>query len=187
MKRRSARPVVVEVKRTRSSTSSLAAAFGRSHSSKSLWQGLPLRAEAPTSAHQEHEPPAAVVRKVERDAQPAPRILPSLVPMFVPSEPEPQDEAAEVARSTRRPKVERKPRAQRLAPDAPSVPAEPKVIAEARDAVPAAVEPHLLRAPEPTSPAPATQPHSDRRNHGQRRPELRRGERWKRRLPRACW
>ena len=76
MKRRSARPVVVEVKRTGTSTSSLAEAFGRSRSSKGLWQGVPLQAEAPTLARREPKPPA-LAQTADPDARPAPRILPA--------------------------------------------------------------------------------------------------------------
>src|SRR3954453_10633467 len=82
MKRRSARPVVVEVKRTRSSTSSPTGAFGRSQSSKSLWQGVLLRAEAPTLVRREPEQPAAAMQKAEHDDRPAPRVLPALVPLY---------------------------------------------------------------------------------------------------------
>jgi len=187
MKRRSARPVVVEVRGTRTSTASLADAFGRSRPGTSLWQGVPLRAETPTMPRREPDPPLAPIQKVEPNARPAPRILPSLVPMFVPSEPEPQEEAAEPIRATRKPRAVRKPRAARTVPKPVSAPAESRATAETRVAVPAAVEPPTVSAPASTLPALGTQPRTDRRERRQRGPELRRCERWKRRLPRACW
>jgi hypothetical protein len=186
MKRRSARPVVVEVKRTRSSTSSLADAFGRSHSSKSLWQGVPLRAEAPTLVRREPEQPAAATQKAEHDARPAPRVLPALVPLYFASEPESQEVAAEVIRATRKPRAERKPRAPRIMVQAAKVPAAPKVAAEARAAIPVGVEPPLISAPVPTLPV-SKMAHTDQRERRSHHSELRRGDRWKRRLPRACW
>jgi hypothetical protein len=187
MKRRSARPVVVEVKRTRTSTSSLSDAFGRRHSSKSLWQGVLLRAEAPTLARPEPKPqPPAVARTAEHDARPAPRVLPALVPLYVPSEPEPLVEAAELIRATRKPRSERKLRAPRATEQAVNAPATPKVAAEARGAAPVAVEPPLVSTPVPTLPLSGME-RADQRERRPRHSELRRGERWKRRLPRACW
>jgi hypothetical protein len=186
MKRRSARPVVVEVKRTRSSTSSLADAFGRSQSSKSLWQGVLLRAEAPTLARREPEQPAAAMQKAEHDARPAPRVLPALVPLYVPSEPEHQEETAGVIRASRKQRAERKPRAPRILAQAVKVPAAPKVAAEARRVVPVAIERLLVSTPVPTLPV-SMMERADQRGRRPRQSELRRGERWKRRLPRACW
>ncbi len=187
MKRKSARPVVVEVKRTRSSASALADAFGRGRSAKNLWQGVPLRVEAPTSPRREPEQPVTSLQKAELAAQPAPRVLPSLVPMFVPSEPEPQEDAAESIRVARKPRAERKPRTARTVPKPVSATVGLKTVAETRVAVPAAAEPQAVSVPLLTPPAPAAQPHTVRRERIQHHPELRRGERWKRRLPRACW
>jgi hypothetical protein len=45
----------------------------------------------------------------------------------------------------------------------------------------------VISAPLQAHPAPATQVRTEGRARDRRHPELRRGERWKRRLPRACW
>jgi hypothetical protein len=187
MKRRSARPVVVEVKRARSPTSSPAEVFGRSRPGSNLWQGVPLRAEAPTLPRREPEPPVATIQRVEPDARPAPRILPSLVPMFVPSEPEPQEGATQTIRATRGARAERKPRASRIKSTVVSARLDSTVAAETRTTIPAAAEQHPSIVLAPTRPVPLAQPQAGRRKRGQCYPELRRGERWKRRLPRACW
>lgn len=187
MKRRSARPVVVEVKRTRSSTSSLADAFGRNRSGAGLWQGVPLRVDAPTSPRREPEPRPILIVTAEPDSRPAPRVLPSLVPMYVPSEPEPLEEAAKASPASRRPRAARRPSAPRTEPEAASTSPEPTVAPEVSIAPPATVEPSAASLMPPEHAVSPTQPRTDRRERGERQPELRRGERWKRRLPRACW
>lgn len=187
MKRRSARPVVVEVKRTRSATSSLADAFGRNRPGAALWQGVPLRVDAPTAPRREPQPPLIVIERSDPDARSAPRVLPSLVPMYVPSEPEPLEEAVKASPASRRPRAARKPSAARTEPGAASTPPEPLVAPEASSAAPAPVEPSAASLMPPEHAASPTQPRTDRRERSTRHPELRRGERWKRRLPRACW
>lgn len=95
MKRRSARPFVVELKSTRSSRSSLSDAFTRTRPSSSLWDGVALEAEAKPSAPQiQPRSPVAEVPKAAAQ-EPSRRVLPALVPLYVPPEPEPQDEAHE--------------------------------------------------------------------------------------------
>ncbi len=187
MKRRSARPFVVEVKSTRSSRSPLADTFTRTRSGPSLWHGVALEAEAkPTAAEVQPRSSAAVEVSKAAAQEPARRVLPALVPLYVPSEPEPREQApGELARNLSVIKVARKPRSRpvvaetsdRLVRPASERPAAP---------LPALGEP---ASPEPLQAitAPAMPPRPDRRDRNQHHPELRRGERWKRRLPRACW
>jgi len=186
MKRRSARPFVVEVKSTRSSRSSLADAFTRTRSGPSLWHGVPLEAEAKPPAPEVQPRTPAVAASKAAAQEPSRRVLPALVPLYVPSEPEPQERASrEPVRSRSVAKAGRKPRSgpamvettDRLVQAAAERPAAPRM---------ALTEPVV---PEPLQAriAPTMPPRLDRRDRSQRHPELRRGEHWKRRLPRACW
>jgi len=187
MKRRSARPFVVEVKSTRLSRSSLADAFTRTRSGPSLWHGVPLEAEAKPSAPEIQLRLRAAVEVPKAAAQePSRRVLPALVPLYVPPEPVSQErESRELLRSRSVVKGARKPRsrpavvetADRLVQAAAERPA---ALLAARD------EP-AIPAPPQARTAPAMPPRLDRRDRSQHYPELRRGERWKRRLPRACW
>jgi hypothetical protein len=184
MKRRSARPVVVEVKRTRTSSTSITAhAFGRSLPSRDLWKGLPLHDVAPSVA-EKPEQQAKVVHQPAKAAEQTRRVLPAITPIFVLSEPEPREEpAGSDAPTTRSHRTggERKRRASAVRPTAESVPATPAV--SATDRIDAAQAPE----PTPSTPTHLQQPRSNRREWTSRQPELRRGEGWKRRLPRACW
>ncbi|AWN43606.1 hypothetical protein [Methylobacterium durans] len=189
MKRRSARPVVVEVKRTRSSASSLADAFARNHAGAGLWQGVPLRVEAPAASRRAVAQAAAPVPAAEPEARPAPRVLPSLVPMYAASEAEPQEEAVPAPPpAPRRLGAERKPPARRMAPDPVSAPEAPKpALHQLPGAASAPVAPPAARSLPAERPAATPQPRPDRALRDGHPPELRRGERWKRRLPRSCW
>ncbi|WP_331289291.1 hypothetical protein [Methylobacterium radiotolerans] len=86
MKRRSARPFMVEVKQTRSARTSLTAPEARPRPDKILWPELAQAAlEPPAPA-----PAPQAAPRPERKVPDAPvrRVLPSLVPMFeVPAEP----------------------------------------------------------------------------------------------------
>src|ERR1700712_4958565 len=89
MKRRSARPFMVEVKQTRTARASLDSAQPRIRSDKNLWQDhlwQDLVADDAKPAPQP-EMQAAPAPAREPDA-PVRRVLPSLVPMFeIPAEP----------------------------------------------------------------------------------------------------
>jgi hypothetical protein len=181
MKRRSARPFMVEVKQTRTARTSLTSASPRTRPDKTLWPEL---AQAvPEAAPQEPRPAPAPRQERKEPEAPPRRVLPSLVPMFdVPAEPVPVavheavDDAIPAprvrrARTERAPadgpaKTPRKPAAPRARPTAPSseIPAAPVVAAP----------------PVPTAPGQAPSP---RAVTGRRTTELRLGERWKRRLP----
>ena len=80
MKRRSARPFMVEVKQTRPARTSLTATEARSRPDKTLWPELAQAAMEPPAS----VPQAAPAQRPERKAPetPARRVLPSLVPMF---------------------------------------------------------------------------------------------------------
>jgi len=124
-----------------------------------------------------------VVRQAAKVAEPARRVLPAILPMFVLSEAEPRDEPAESDAPPARPlrtKGERKRRVPAVKRTAESVPVMPAI------GMNDTIDPDL---PEPI-PSTAThpqQPRSNRRERSSSRPELRRGEGWKRRLPRVCW
>jgi hypothetical protein len=185
MKRRSARPFMVEVKHTRTARASLTAAKPRTGPDKDLWPEL-IEAEA-KPAQPDHQA-ALAPRPEERVAEaPVRRVLPSLVPMFqIPAEPdvepeaEPEPETAAIPR-VRRPRA-RSGRAPAVAPAAVgAAPAESA--AEPRRAVarpePVAQEPAVQPSPAAPGHAPSPRPAAPWR----RANELRLGERWKRRLP----
>ena len=122
MKRRSARPFVVEVKSARSSRSPLTDAFTRTRSSTSLWQGVSFSDEVPPSEPEQTPHPAANVQPSKLEAQPARRVLPALVPLYVPSEPEPQGEVEETPTRRASPvKAKRKPRSRPVTSDSASI------------------------------------------------------------------
>jgi hypothetical protein len=186
MKRRSARPFVVEVKSARSSRSPLTDAFTRTRSSTSLWQGVSISDEVPPSKPQQKPGPAANVEPPKAEAQLVRRVLPALVPLYVPSEPEPQNGAEETATRPASPvRTTRKPRSRSAAIEGVRSFVQPAT-AEWPSPLMAVDEPSVVQ-PLQASSAPPTPLRTDRRECGQRHPELRRGERWKRRLPRACW
>ena len=193
MKRRSAtRPVVVEVKRTRSSISSLAGAFGRNRSSKDLWQGLPLRAEMPAPASQKPQKPSVVLHEPVHDAEPVRRVLPSLAPAFVLHEPEHiEDTPKATSRSPRVAMVKRRhPTSSRVEPEVTS-PVEliETVSEETSSVVPhAPVELPVSATVKAENVAPPCLERGNRvwRREAQGDAKLRRGEHWKRRLPRFC-
>ncbi|MGU3546999.1 hypothetical protein ACLBYE_28885, partial [Methylobacterium sp. A52T] len=88
MKRRSARPFMVEVKQTRSARTTLTATEARPRPDKILWPELAQAALAPPAPAP--APQAAPAPRPERKVPDAPvrRVLPSLVPMFeAPAEP----------------------------------------------------------------------------------------------------
>jgi hypothetical protein len=175
MKRRSARPFMVEVKSTRGGRASLTSPDTRTRPDAGLWPELAQAAVAPPQPSPKPDVPAPSAQRPEQKEPPARRVLPSLVPMFeVPVEPEPEPVAAP-ARRTRReraPAVAQAARAEAVVEPAPQAPPvaprpEPAVAASALRVPPAA-------AGEDPSPRPTT---------WRRTKELRLGERWKRRLP----
>lgn len=136
---------------------------------RSLWRGLDLAAEANRFdvLQRDLEPTAAPARAPEM-ASPAAargRILPSLI-----APPEPVAETP--AKAEPRPRVARASPVRR--PRSPSPPVE------------AVVEARPIAKPVPAEPVirPAETP---RRRVARGDRVLRAGERWKRRLPRACW
>lgn len=123
------------------------------------------------------EPPTTAQTEIARGAEPR-RILPSLI-TWEPSEPEPAP-----ALPTEPPL----PRVRRVAPteslEAPRRRGRPqKVVPEPMDVVPVVLE----AAPPALLPVPASPPQRPVRGDRSDAAGLARGERWKRRLPRACW
>jgi hypothetical protein len=189
MKRRSARPFMVEVKHTRTARTSLTSSHPATRSDKSLWPELAAAEVKPTPPDLQ---PAPAPRQEERPAQaPARRVLPSLVPMFEISA-EPEATAASEAEPAATPRV-RRPRARveqasavATAPRAPVVEpaAKPRRVAPrpAPAVAPEAPEASARAIPAPSGQAPSPRPVPSWRRGN----ELRLGERWKRRLPQYC-
>jgi hypothetical protein len=183
MKRRSARPFMVEVKQTRSARTSLTATTARQRPDKSLWPELAQAAmEPPAPALQ-----AAPAPRLERKMPDAPvrRVLPSLVPMFeIPAEPATEAAAeavtAPAAETAPAPRV-RRVRSARVAAAGQDL--APRVqTAKPRPAAPPT--PPVDEAPTAcAAPAASGRGPSSRPTAGRRANELRLGERWKRRLP----
>lgn len=183
MKRRSARPFVVEVKHTRSSRSSLNDAVEHNRAGPGLWHGLDVQGyvERPDSSQQ----PMVAVRSGDASKlglEPVRRILPSLLPIFAPSEPEPAAERTKPA-SEKVSRVARKPRSEPV-PHHEVLEVTPAVGIEA---LPAQYRPGAAveRVGDPM-PRPTRLPVA-RTKQKSGDPALRPGERWKRRLPRVCW
>ncbi|WP_457106949.1 hypothetical protein [Methylobacterium sp. P5_C11] len=171
MKRRSARPFMVEVKQTRSARTSLTSADARRHPDKTLWPELAQAAMAGAGAG----PAPAPAPRPERKEPEAPvrRVLPSLVPMFqAPAE----ADAAPAATTVPETRV-RRPRSARVPAAGPDVAS--RTVSRPRPIAPPA--PPVDEAPP--VPAAAGQGPSPRGATGRRAAELRPGERWKRRLP----
>lgn len=197
MKRRSARPFMVEVKQTRSARTTLTATEARPRPDKILWPELAQAALAPPAPAP--APQAAPAPRPERKVPDAPvrRVLPSLMPMFeAPAEPvlEAADEAATdpAAGTVPAPRARRgRPRAAardalpqvQTAPSRPAAPTAPPP-APPVDEAPARVPPAASGPTSgPTSDPTSGQGPSPRSTAGRRTNELRLGERWKRRLP----
>ncbi|SEG33073.1 hypothetical protein SAMN04488144_1148 [Methylobacterium sp. 190mf] len=177
MKRRSARPFMVEVKQTRSARTTLTATEARPRPDKILWPELAQAALAPPAPAP--APQAAPAPRPERKVPDAPvrRVLPSLMPMFeAPAEPVLEAAADEAATDPAAETVPA-PRARRGRPRAAARDALPQVqTVPSRPAVPT--------APPPAASGPTSgQGPSPRSTAGRRTNELRLGERWKRRLP----
>lgn len=180
MKRRSARPFMVEVKHTRTARTSLTSSHPATRSAKSLWPEL---AEAETKPTQPDLQAAPAARQEERPAQaPARRVLPSLVPMFEISA-EPEATAASEAEPAATPRV-RRPRAGVEQTPAAKSAAKPRRAAPRPEP---SVAPEVVEASARAIPAQPDQAPSPRPVPSWRRgTELRLGERWKRRLPQYC-
>lgn len=191
MKRRqSARPVVVEVKRTRSSASSPPDAIARSRSSSGLWQSTPL-SEVPKPVFEHAQSLVLANDSPETDAQPARRVLPSLIPMFLPSLPEPNEDTVEAASRRRyNSRVARKSQVARtpdLTAAATHVNAATQINAGASVSVSPQADGQSVAVAASTPVDRAASQSRVRRLRDQGCPELRRSEFWKRRLPRVCW
>ena len=189
MKRRqSARPVVVEIKRTRTPLLGSDKTFQRTHPNNALWRSTPLnRVTAETALDQ---PQSASVATTLAKPTPQRRILPNLTPMFMPSEPQQDEQSVERAPRRARPaKPAKKAMSSVVQPVimAPRVNAETRVVQVTLALVPQAAQPcsdgpsELSRLERPVR---SKGVGSER---GHRDQKLRRGEFWKRRLPRACW
>lgn len=183
MKRRSARPFVVEIKNPpRPGRTEPPVLAGDDRTGGGLWHGLLAGEDAAPAA----KPPAGSAPPPPdgRSGMPAPaarRILPNLMQQHPPdAAPEPAGPAAAPATRRRGPA--------RTKPSAAASPASAPPNGPAPDAVPT-----VVAAPRPVSDArsvatgPVALPPAaaSRLKPAQRRPEgLRPGERWKRRLPR---
>lgn len=171
MKRRSARPFMVEVKQTRSARTSLTSADARRHQDKILWPELAQAAmTAPAPAPEAAPVPPPRPERKEPEA-PVRRVLPSLVPMFqAPAEADAEPKTVPETRV-------RRARSTRVPAASPDVAA--RTVSRPRPIAPPA--PPVDEAPP--VPAAAGQVPSPRAATGRRAAELRPGERWKRRLP----
>lgn len=191
MKRRqSARPVVVEIKRTRNSPLASSINSRRSQPYNSLWRNTALHEATAEASREAHQVIVPDFKAGDPTPQPARRVLPSLIPMHATSEPQ-QDER----------RVERKQRSDRAKPAQkmqPSPVAQPNRRASAarkeamasQEALDARVEitpPHSHITHVQSPPKRAIPSTEVGRVRGHRDQKLRRGEFWKRRLPRACW
>ncbi|MCJ2085999.1 hypothetical protein MKK88_08315 [Methylobacterium sp. E-005] len=179
MKRRSARPFMVEVKHARTSRTALKAPESQARPDKVLWPELAqalAQAEPKPVQHAFEAAPAPRAEPKEPDA-PVRRVLPSLVPMFQGAdepevEAEPQPEAP--PRRTRR---KRAPVAAQPAREATPAEPAPEIRPAAPRPAPMAAKPTAAAPVEPR-PGAASRPATWRRTK-----ELPLGERWKRRLP----
>lgn len=190
MKRRqSARPVVVEIKRTRTSASSSTSNARSSPTSTALWRGTPMIEALAENIYVQD----ALVREegASRPAsQPARRILPSLIPMYVPSAPQQEELQAERTSPLQRPKrATRQVQPAAAASDFAAHAGAAEMML--RHVAPGPLGKAVQLSNGPTSkPGPVDGAISQKpagRVRGQPKHELRRGEFWKRRLPRACW
>ncbi|MBE7200555.1 MAG: hypothetical protein INR70_22510 [Parafilimonas terrae] len=181
MKRRSARPFMVEVKGARTARAAQTTAGLRTRPDTNLWQDLAQETVKPPQP----DIPSPAPQPARKEAEaPVRRVLPSLVPMF--QVPEPQlpesqgadsqgaDEASPESERGAEPRARRgRPRGTRAAPTAPAAAPAARPRPE-----PAAAAPIVV--PEPAEPDPVPSPKS---LSWRRTKELRLGERWKRRLP----
>ncbi len=191
MKRRSARPFMVEVKGARTARASLTAPDLRARPENSLWQEL---AQVEVKPPQPDVPAASAPRPERKEPEtPVRRVLPSLVPMFeIPAETESEPDAAAPpvrrARRGRPPAVAPKPDApnpaRSIRPCGPAVTAPVAAKPATKPRRPAAERSEPAAAPAvPVPPAEPGQGPSARPGTWRRTKELRLGERWKRRLP----
>lgn len=192
MKRReSARPVVVEIKRTRAPLSASSNSSRLLTPSNPLWRGTPLHEATAEISREQRQPLEVDGKAAASSSQPIRRILPSLTPMYVPSEPEQekQFEGRKLLRAARA-----KPA--KIVPESPAVLSSLEAPAVSRSEVTsqgalgllAETSPSCSEPPRELSPTKrATLSKKVGREHGDRDQSLRRGEFWKRRLPKVCW
>ncbi len=177
MKRRSARPFMVEVKHARTHRTAPTDADPQTRPAKVLWQEL-VQAETKPVRPPFEAAPAPRPEPKEPEA-PARRVLPSLVPMFE-SAAEPQ--IAVEADPVPRPRRPRTPRDQAPAVARPA--RETPAAQPVPEASPAAIRLDPIAArPGPADPAGPAQDLMPRPAPWRRTKALRLGERWKRRLP----
>lgn len=174
MKRRSARPFMVEVKNARTPRTALRDAEPQARPDKVLWPELVQATEPKPKPVLPALDPAPAPALKEPDA-PARRVLPSLVPMFQNTD-EPEPEPAIEPRRTRTRREKAPAVAQTVRTSKPVEPL-PEIRA-------AAIRPDA-RPSKPVSADPAGPDRSapPRPASWRRTKELRLGERWKRRLP----
>ncbi|SDO65193.1 hypothetical protein SAMN05216360_1335 [Methylobacterium phyllostachyos] len=175
MKRRSARPFMVEVKHARTPRTA-STAEPQARPDKVLWPEL-IQAETKLADPVFTAPPAPRPETKEPDA-PVRRVLPSLVPMFQSADaPEAEPEMEAPQRRVRRGRPAAAVPPARTAPPVEPMP-KTRAIA-ARPQPPVAIGPKAGAA----DPAEAAENPSPRPMTWRRTKELRLGERWKRRLP----
>ncbi|MCJ2018991.1 hypothetical protein MKK84_16335 [Methylobacterium sp. E-065] len=176
MKRRSARPFMVEVKNARTPRTALRDVEPQARPDKVLWPEL-VQAAEPKPRPVLPALDAAPAPGLKEPDAPARRVLPSLVPMFQNTdEPEPEPEPAIEPRRTRT----RREKAPAVTPAVrTSTPVEtlPEIRAAA---IQPEAGPSKPLAADPAGPKRGTPP---RPAAWRRTKELRLGERWKRRLP----
>ncbi|WP_375455192.1 DNA-binding protein [uncultured Methylobacterium sp.] len=139
------------------------------------WAALDPAPEAPASSGAEAAAPPAPAEKPRR-------ILPSLI--VAESEPEAPEPVA--ARERPLPRVRRATSQQVRAETSRTAPSWSLADLH-EDLVPQAAQAQRQAAPQPVSLAPAAAPARNAVKPRTSGPALRPGERWKRRLPRACW
>ena len=173
MKRRSARPFMVEVKHARTPRIASTAAEPQTRPDKVLWPEL-IQAEtkALEPVFAASPAPRSEPKSGEADA-PVRRVLPSLVPMFESADaPEPAPEAPPRRTRVRRERPAAVAQPARTEPPAEPVPETFSIAAQP----PVAIKPKAIAAD--AAEGPVSRPMTWRRTK-----ELRLGERWKRRLP----
>ncbi|MFC5556200.1 hypothetical protein [Methylobacterium iners] len=191
MKRRqSARPVVVEIKRTRTPVSSSINNARPSHTSNVLWRGTAL-VEAPAVVTCEPNKPYALDAKASASTPlPTRRVLPSLIPMYVPSSPQ-QDEQQEERNTprTRRTMTAKKVQSVTALSDRPvaAVGRMKTLDQDDQETQVEVVSPPLDLSREQGPLKIISAMREVRRGREQPIQKLRRGEFWKRRLPSVCW
>lgn len=192
MKRRpSARPFVVEIKRTRNAPTALTNSSRRAPPSATLWRNTPLLDTAADVSRDQRESHEFDAKAAELVQQPVRRILPSLTPCYVTSEPH-----QVVQREKRTTQRTSRAKSDRTVRSSPAVLSEHGVAAMSTEALPRQKAPNVLTAVALSRSELAWRrslskcalpPKEGGQKRGHRKQKLGRGEVWKRRLHWACW